>query len=88
MLASCWLQVASSFLIELGNGDKFLFDLGSGSYANLIATGNYKVNKVCAPVGVCTFSMLPMQCLVRTISRSPILSAYSSLRSSSLGFVT
>ena len=55
MLASCWLQVASSFLIELGNGDKFLFDLGSGSYANLIATGNYKVNKVCAPVGVYTF---------------------------------
>jgi ribonuclease Z len=31
--------VASSFLIELGNGDKFLFDMGTGSYVNLIATG-------------------------------------------------
>ena len=38
-------QVASSFLIELGTGDKVLFDLGTGSYANLIATGNYQVDK-------------------------------------------
>jgi len=28
-------QAASSFLVELGNGDKFLFDIGSGSAANL-----------------------------------------------------
>ena len=30
-------QAASCFLIELGNGDKFLFDLGTGSMANLAA---------------------------------------------------
>ena len=28
-------QAASSWLVELGNGDKFLFDIGSGSAANL-----------------------------------------------------
>jgi ribonuclease Z len=28
-------QAASSWLVELGNGDKFLFDFGSGSAANL-----------------------------------------------------
>ena len=28
---------AISFLVELGNGDKFLFDVGSGSAANLFA---------------------------------------------------
>jgi ribonuclease Z len=28
-------QAASCFLIELGNGDKFLFDLGTGSMANV-----------------------------------------------------
>ena len=28
-------QAASCFLIELGNGDKFLFDIGSGSMANI-----------------------------------------------------
>ncbi len=28
-------QQASSFLLELGNGDKFLFDVGTGSVANL-----------------------------------------------------
>lgn len=33
------VQVASSFLIELGNGDKFIWDMGTGSYVNLIATG-------------------------------------------------
>ena len=33
------IQVASSFLIELGNGDKFIWDMGTGSYVNLIATG-------------------------------------------------
>ncbi len=31
--------MASGFLIELGNGDKFIFDLGSGAYVNLVATG-------------------------------------------------
>ena len=30
-------QAASCFLIELGNGDKFLFDLGTGSMANIAA---------------------------------------------------
>ncbi len=30
-------QAASCFLIELGNGDKFLFDIGTGSSANLAA---------------------------------------------------
>ena len=28
-------QAASCFLVELGNGDKFLFDLGTGSMANI-----------------------------------------------------
>jgi ribonuclease Z len=32
-------QVATGFLIELGNGDKFVFDLGSGAFLNLFATG-------------------------------------------------
>jgi ribonuclease Z len=41
-------QVASSFLIEVGNGEKFIFDMGTGSYINLIATGvpAAKLNKV------------------------------------------
>ena len=30
-------QAASCFLVELGNGDKFLFDLGSGSMRNVMA---------------------------------------------------
>ena len=30
-------QAASCFLLELGNGDKFLFDLGTGAMANLMA---------------------------------------------------
>ena len=45
-------QVASSFLIEVGNGEKFIFDMGTGSYINLIATGvpAAKLNKVCFPL--------------------------------------
>ncbi|KAK9813508.1 hypothetical protein WJX73_003209 [Symbiochloris irregularis] len=31
--------VATSYLIQLGNGENFLFDLGTGSYINLVATG-------------------------------------------------
>ena len=34
-----WLQVASGFLIEIGKRDKLLFDLGTGAYVNLVATG-------------------------------------------------
>ncbi len=30
-------QAATCFLVELGNGDKFIFDIGSGSHANLQA---------------------------------------------------
>jgi len=30
-------QAATCFLIELGNGDKLLFDIGSGSHANVAA---------------------------------------------------
>ncbi len=30
-------QAATCFLVELGNGDKFLFDIGSGSMANITA---------------------------------------------------
>jgi ribonuclease Z len=30
-------QAATCFLVELGNGDKLLFDIGSGSHANLAA---------------------------------------------------
>ncbi|MCZ6894869.1 MAG: MBL fold metallo-hydrolase, partial [Gammaproteobacteria bacterium] len=30
-------QAAACFLVELGNGDKFLFDLGTGSMANVAA---------------------------------------------------
>lgn len=32
-------QVASGFLIELGEEEKLIFDLGSGSYLNLLSTG-------------------------------------------------
>ena len=32
-------QVSSGFLIELGNGENFIWDLGTGSYQNLLATG-------------------------------------------------
>lgn len=31
-------QASSGFLLELGNGDKFIWDLGTGSYQNLLAT--------------------------------------------------
>lgn len=31
-------QVSSGFLIELGTGDKFIWDLGTGCYQNLLAT--------------------------------------------------
>ncbi len=34
-------QVASGFLIELGNGDKFIFDLGSGSYVSTVQRTRY-----------------------------------------------
>lgn len=37
MPASRHGQAASCWLMELGNGDKFLFDLGTGSMANLAA---------------------------------------------------
>ena len=30
-------QASASWLVELGNGDKFLFDVGTGSLANLAA---------------------------------------------------
>ena len=30
-------QAATCFLVELGNGDKFLFDLGTGSMGNIMA---------------------------------------------------
>jgi ribonuclease Z len=32
-------QAASSFLVELGNGDTLIFDLGSGTVANLFSLG-------------------------------------------------
>ena len=32
-------QVSSGFLLELGNGDKFICDLGTGAYQNLLVTG-------------------------------------------------
>ena len=32
-------QAAACFLVELGNGDKFIFDMGSGSYERLTALG-------------------------------------------------
>ncbi len=32
-------QAAASFLIELGNGEKFIFDLGTGSFTTLYALG-------------------------------------------------
>lgn len=32
-------QVSSGFLLELGNDDKFIWDLGTGAYQNLLATG-------------------------------------------------
>ncbi len=30
-------QAAACFLVELGNGDKFLFDIGSGSHERIAA---------------------------------------------------
>jgi hypothetical protein len=35
------MQLASGFLVEVGNKqqDKFIFDLGTGAYINLWATG-------------------------------------------------
>lgn len=54
-------QVASSFLIELGNGDKFIWDMGTGSYVNLIATGVPAANltKVLALLsGISSFALL------------------------------
>lgn len=35
------MQLASGFLVEVGNAqqDKFLFDLGTGAFINLWATG-------------------------------------------------
>lgn len=41
-------QVASGFLIELGEEEKLIFDLGSGSYTNLLSTGvpHSKLTKV------------------------------------------
>ncbi len=32
-------QAAASFLVELGNGDKFIFDMGEGSYERLMSLG-------------------------------------------------
>lgn len=32
-------QAASSYLIELGDGQVFLFDIGTNSFQNLIASG-------------------------------------------------
>ncbi len=32
-------QAAACFLIELGNGDKFIFDVGTGSFTTLYALG-------------------------------------------------
>ncbi|MBT8363469.1 MAG: MBL fold metallo-hydrolase [Deltaproteobacteria bacterium] len=37
MPAACRGQAAACFLVELGNGDKFLFDIGSGSMRNVMA---------------------------------------------------
>ncbi len=31
MPTTCAAQAAACFLVELGNGDKFIFDIGSGS---------------------------------------------------------
>lgn len=48
-LVTC-VQLASGFLVEVGNPqqDKFIFDLGTGAYINLWATGVpfSKLNKV------------------------------------------
>lgn len=42
-------QVASGFLIELGEEEKLIFDLGSGAYLNLLSTGvpHAQLTKVC-----------------------------------------
>ena len=32
-------QAAACFLVELGNGDKFIFDMGEGSYERITALG-------------------------------------------------
>lgn len=45
-------QVSSGFLLELGNGDKFIWDLGTGSYQNLLATAVpfSQMTKVCEEI--------------------------------------
>jgi len=42
-------QVASGFLIDLGEEEKLIFDLGSGAYLNLLSTGvpHAQLTKVC-----------------------------------------
>jgi ribonuclease Z len=35
-------QAAACFLVELGNGDKFIFDVGSGSAERLAARGPFR----------------------------------------------
>ena len=47
--------VATAYLIQLGNTEDFIFDLGTGSYLNLLSTGVpqnslTKVSTVCLPV--------------------------------------
>ena len=32
-------QAAACFLVELGNGDKFIFDMGEGSFGRIMALG-------------------------------------------------
>lgn len=50
-------QVSSGFLLELGNGDKFIWDLGTGSYQNLLATAvpAAQLTKVCEGLCMSTY---------------------------------
>jgi hypothetical protein len=42
-------QAATCFLVETGNGDKFIFDIGSGSMANLAALTRSS-SRTCTPI--------------------------------------
>jgi hypothetical protein len=60
-LAVAWgrVQLAAGFLVEVGNDeqDKFIFDLGTGAYINLWATGVPMAKLTKGGVGVLPLAM-------------------------------
>ncbi len=69
-------QVSSGFLLELGNGDKFIWDLGTGAYQNLLATGTpaaqlTKVIKLSDTIDVAMLVMLSFFALFQFLTSLP-----------------